>query len=55
MAGAVVGSHPGDDLGLGRLAGQLVVLLRDFPGRLNCLTTASGEKDSVEIFGCVRK
>ena len=47
MAGAVVGGHARDDLGLSWLALELVVLLGNLPGGFNCLATTGGEEDAV--------
>ena len=49
--GAVVGDRARDDLGLGRLAGQLEVLLRQLPRALDRLAAAGGEEDPVEVAG----
>ncbi len=48
---AVIGDVAADDLGLGRFAHQLVVLLGQLPGRLDRLAAAGGEEDLVEIAG----
>ena len=47
MTGAVVGGHPGYDLGLGWLTGELEILLGNLPGGFNRLTTSRGEEDAV--------
>ena len=48
LRGAVVGDGPADDLVLGRLAGQLEVVLGQLPGGLDRLAAAGGEEDPVE-------
>ncbi|CUR59731.1 hypothetical protein NOCA2670019 [metagenome] len=53
LRGAVVGDGAADDLVLGRLAGELEVLLRELPGRLDGLSAPGGEEDSVEVAGGV--
>lgn len=51
LRSAVVGDGAGDDLVLGRLAGQLEVLLGELPGGLHRLAAAGGEEDLVEVAG----
>ena len=52
---AVVGDARRDDLVLGRLAGQLEVLLGQLPGGLDGLAAAGGEEDAVEVAGRVAR
>ena len=49
LGGAVVGDGPADDLVLGRLAGQLEVVLGQLPGALDRLAATTGEEDPVQV------
>ena len=49
LGGAVVGDGPTDDLVLGRLAGQLEVVLGQLPGALDRLAATTGEEDPVQV------
>ncbi|GAA3420939.1 hypothetical protein GCM10018952_65920 [Streptosporangium vulgare] len=51
LRGAVVGDLAADDLVLERPAGDLEVLLGEFPRALDGLAAAGGEEDAVEVAG----
>jgi hypothetical protein len=53
LRSAVVGDRAADHLVLGRLAGELEVVLGQLPRGLDSLATAGGEEDAVEVTGGV--
>src|SRR5213592_1878834 len=53
--GAVVGDLASDDLGLVRVAGELVVLAHELDRRLDRFAAAAREEDAVEVAGGQRR